>query len=170
MNNKVLDINNFIKNGLIVGKNFNYRTDCVIDPSFCFLITIGDNVTFESKVQILAHDASSKIAIGHTKVGLVSIGNDVYIGQNSIILPNVKIGSKCIIGPGCVINKDIPDNSVVYGNQVISTYDEYVKRNKFLLDNRPIYDSNWKIGNESLTDDMKNKMKDDLKNGIGFIE
>ena len=43
------------------------------------------------------------------------IGNNVRIGSNSTILP-VKIGNNCVIGAGSVVTKDIPDNSIVYGN------------------------------------------------------
>ena len=43
------------------------------------------------------------------------IGNNVRIGSNSTILP-VNIGNNCIIGAGSVVTKDLPDNSVVFGN------------------------------------------------------
>jgi len=43
------------------------------------------------------------------------IGNNVRIGSNSTILP-VKIGNNCVIGAGSVVTKNIPDNSIVYGN------------------------------------------------------
>jgi maltose O-acetyltransferase len=43
------------------------------------------------------------------------IGSGVRIGSNSTILP-VSIGNNSIIGAGSVVTKDIPENSVVYGN------------------------------------------------------
>ena len=39
-------------------------------------------------------------SLGLTKIGRVEIGNDVFIGAGSLILPNVSIGDKCIIGGG----------------------------------------------------------------------
>lgn len=170
-NIKFLDINKLIENGLTVGSNFNYRADCIVDPSHCFLITIGDNVTFAPRVHILAHDASTKRFLGYTKIGLVNIGNNVFIGANSTVLPNVKIGDNCIIGAGCVVTKNIPGNSVVAGNpmRVICTYDEYMEKNKRLMENRPKYDSEWTITNKQFTKDMKDKMKKDLEDGIGYI-
>lgn len=63
----------FIKRGLKVGKNFNRQPKCIIDYSHCWLISIGDNETFAPRVHILAHDASNKNHLGHTKIGLVSI-------------------------------------------------------------------------------------------------
>ena len=46
----------------------------------------------------------------------ITIGNDVYIGNNVIILPGVTIGSNVVIGGGSVVVKDIPDNSVAVGD------------------------------------------------------
>lgn len=49
-----------MKRGLTVGENFNRQQGCFIDPSHCFLITIGNNVTMSTRVTLLAHDASKK--------------------------------------------------------------------------------------------------------------
>ncbi|MEI0530808.1 sugar O-acetyltransferase [Brachyspira pilosicoli] len=46
----------------------------------------------------------------------ISIGNDVWIGANTIILGGVKIGNGCVIGAGSVVVKDIPDNVIAFGN------------------------------------------------------
>lgn len=60
------------------------------------------------------------------------IGNDVYIGNNVIILPGVTIGNNVIIGAGAVVTKTIPDNSVAVGvpARVIKTADEYLEKIK----------------------------------------
>ena len=47
---------------------------------------------------------------------MITIGNDVWIGQRVIILPGVKVGSHSIIGAGSVVTKDIVDFSIVAGN------------------------------------------------------
>lgn len=46
----------------------------------------------------------------------VIIGDDVWIGTRSIILPGIKVGSHSIIGCGCVVTKDVPEWAVVVGN------------------------------------------------------
>jgi len=46
----------------------------------------------------------------------VTIGDYTFIGPNSVILMGVKIGSKCIIGAGSIVTKDVPDNITVVGN------------------------------------------------------
>lgn len=48
--------------------------------------------------------------------GKVIIKNNVYIGNNTLIMPGVTIGNNVIIGAGSVITKSISDNSVVAGN------------------------------------------------------
>ena len=46
----------------------------------------------------------------------ITVGNDVWIGGGSIILPGVIIGNNCVIGAGSIVNKSIPANSVAVGN------------------------------------------------------
>ena len=46
----------------------------------------------------------------------ITIGNDVWIGAGTQILPGVTIGNNVVIGSGSVVVKDIPDNSVAVGN------------------------------------------------------
>jgi acetyltransferase-like isoleucine patch superfamily enzyme len=62
----------------------------------------------------------------------ITIGNDVYSGIRSIILPGVKIGNRVIIGAGSIVSKDIPDNSVAVGTQarVIKSVDDYLEQMK----------------------------------------
>jgi acetyltransferase-like isoleucine patch superfamily enzyme len=59
----------------------------------------------------------------------IEVGNNVYIGVRSIILPGVKIGNECIIAAGSVVTKDVPDHSVVGGvpARFIKSTDDYLK-------------------------------------------
>lgn len=125
-------LDKLIKRGLTVGKNFSRMGGVIIDPSHCYHITIGDNVTLAPRVHILAHDASTYAYLGKTRVANVTIGNDVFVGADTIILPGVHIGNRVIIGAGSVVTKDIPNNSVAIGNptKVICPIDEYLEREK----------------------------------------
>ena len=126
----VTDISTCIKHGLTVGEKVFINYGCYIDSDFCWLITIGNNVTLAPRVHILAHDASTKRKLGYTKIGKVTIGDNAFIGADTIILPGVTIGNKVVIGAGSVVTKDIPTNSVAVGNpaKVICSYDEYMKK------------------------------------------
>ena len=107
------NIDDLIKKGLTVGKNFNMQKGCILDSSHCWLIEIGNDVTLAPRVHILAHDASTKRKLGYKKIGKVKIGNNVFIGANTTILPNVKIGNNVVIGANSLVSKDIQDNTVV---------------------------------------------------------
>lgn len=125
-------LDKLIKRGLKVGKNFHRMGGVIIDPSHCYHITIGDEVTLAPRVHILAHDASTRMFLGKTRAANVVIGNYVFIGVGSIILPGVHIGNRVIIGAGSIVTKDIPDNSVAVGNpaKVVCNIDEYLEREK----------------------------------------
>ncbi len=129
-------IQTLVKRGLKIGKNVFINFGCIIDDNFCWLVEIGDNVTLAPNVHILAHDASTKRTLGYTKIGKVKIGNDVFIGAGTIILPGVTIDDKVVIGSGCVVTKNIPSNSVAVGNpaKVICSYDEYIEKQRKVLD------------------------------------
>ena len=56
------------------------------------------------------------IAPGAVLAGNVTIGTQSFIGANSVVKQGINIGSNVIIGAGSVITKNIPDNSIAYGN------------------------------------------------------
>lgn len=88
-------------------------------------IQLGDRVVISNDCHFLTHDYSyttALIAINETPptdraiVRGITIGNNVFIGKKSIIMPNTKVGNNVIIGAGSVVRGNIPDDSVVIGN------------------------------------------------------
>lgn len=157
--------------GLKVGKNFDFQIGCEFDPSHCWLITIGDNVTFAPHVQILAHDASTCKTNGYAKIGKVKIGNNVFIGAGSIVLPNVTIGDNAIIGAGSVVTHSIPANMVAVGNpaKVAYSVEEFTTRNSDRMKCSPVYEEDYTL-REGVSDEKKQQMKNELENRIGFVK
>lgn len=159
--------------GLTVGKNFSRQEKTLIDQSHCWLINIGDDVTLAPRVHILAHDASTKSTLGYTRLGIVNIGNNVFIGASSTILPGVTIGNNVVIGAGSVVNKDIPDNSIAVGNpaKVVSSYDTFIERKKAEMAQAPVFNEKYTLRNKDFNNEMKKEMKEAIiKSGVGYVE
>lgn len=99
-----------------VGSNCWFGPFTIIDGSGG--LEIGNYCTISVGVHIYTHDnvkqtlSSGKLPIERAKV---VIGNNVYIGPNAIIIKGVNIGSSCIIGANAFVNKNVPDNSIVFG-------------------------------------------------------
>ena len=119
-----------------VGKNFFFQPRVIpADPE---LISFHDNVCVASNVTFITHDVSNLMLDNINEEnycynsGCIEVMNNVFIGANTTILPNIRIGSNVVIAAGSVITKDIPDNSVVAGvpAHVIETFDEYLEKRK----------------------------------------
>lgn len=164
-----INLNKLKKDGLVVGSNFHAQDGVIIDPGHCWLINIGDNVTLAPRVHILAHDASTKTPLGYTKIGMVTIGNNVFIGAGTIVLPGVGISDNTIVGAGSVVTKSL--QSGIYGGNpcvLISSYEEYLNKQVAKIANSPVYDSSHTIG--QITIDEKQEMRNDMeKSKSGFI-
>jgi len=120
------------EDGLKVGSNFYMQEGCIIDRSHCNHIQIGNNVSLAPNVHILAHDASTWWFLEHTRISNTTIGNKVFIGAGSIILPGVTVGNDVIIGAGSVVTQDVPDNCVYAGNpaKFLGYTNEYIERER----------------------------------------
>ena len=99
-----------------------------------WIITLGNNVHITEGVRFLTHDGGTLLFrdkvpdLEITKP--ITIGDNVYIGNNVLLMPGVNIGNNVIIGAGAVVTKDVPDNSVAVGvpARVIKTADEYFEK------------------------------------------
>ena len=160
-----------ISMGMKVGKNFGRLNGVILDPSHCWLLEIGDDVTIAPRVHILCHDASTKRFLGYTKIGRVKIGNNVFIGAESVVLPNVTIGNNVVIGANSTVTHDIPDNSVAVGSpaRVICTLDEYLAKEKIRMENSPCYGEEYTL-RKNVSMELRMKQKEELNGKMGYIE
>lgn len=106
-----------------------------VDETSLPYVEIGRNCRITSGVTILAHDYSYAVLrpIYHCmlcKAGVTKIGDNVFIGINSIITMGVEVGNNVIIGAGSVVTKNVPSNVVVAGNpaKVVCTLEEYYEK------------------------------------------
>lgn len=118
--------------GVSVGDNCRiYTRHFGTEP---WLICIGNNVTITSGVTILTHDGSTWL-MRDTKgrrylYRKVEIGNNIFIGTKSIIMPGVKINNNVIVAAGSVVTKSVPEGKIVGGNpaKIIGDYNLYKQR------------------------------------------
>lgn len=84
-----------------------------------YLITIGDNVQITEGVKLYTHGGGWVLRSEYPdfdSFGKITIGNNVYIGNNAMIMPGVTIGNNVVVGGGTVVTKSIPDNVVIAGS------------------------------------------------------
>ena len=160
-----------ISMGMKVGKNFGRLNGVILDPSHCWLIEIGDDVTLAPRVHILCHDASTKKFLGYTKIGRVSIGDNVFIGAESVVLPGVTIGNNVIVGANSTVTHNVPDNTVVAGSpaRVLCTLDEYLNKERNQMESAPVYGEDFTL-RQNVSMEKRAQQKAELDGKIGYID
>lgn len=99
-----------------------------------WIITIGNNIHITDGVRFITHDGGTLLFRSRVPdleiTKPIRIGDNVYIGNNVLLLPGIVIGSNVIIGAGAVVTKNIPDNSLAVGvpARVIKTAEEYFEK------------------------------------------
>ncbi|WP_285060291.1 acyltransferase [Pedobacter ginsengisoli] len=114
--------------GVTLGSNNRiYTTDWGSEP---FLITIGNFVTIANGVKFITHDGAAGLMKDQKGrryyFNRITIGNNVFLGLDSIIMPGVKIENNVIVAAGSVVTKSIPEGSIVAGvpAKIIGSFDE----------------------------------------------
>ncbi len=103
-------------NGITVGDHSGIGLNCrVAGP-----LAIGNDVMMAPNVTIVTQnhevsDLSRPMRLQTAPKQKVTVGNDVWIGTNVVIMPGVTVGNGVIIGAGAVVTKDVPDYAVVGG-------------------------------------------------------
>lgn len=127
-----------------VGKNFFANYNCtILDVA---KVKIGDNCQMAPNVAIYTagHPVYPVTRNSAYEYGReITIGDNVWIGGNTVICPDVHIGNNVVIGAGSVVTKDIPDWSIAAGNpcRVIRQITDVDKRK--LFKNEEIDDEAW---------------------------
>ena len=161
-----------IEKGLKIGKNASINSGFNIDSAWPWLVSIGDDVTISTNVTILAHDASTNVVRQSTKLGKVTIGNNIFIGTGTTILCGVTVGDNVVIGAGSVVTRDLPADGVYAGIPArrVCSIEDYRHKYQKLREERPDFSqirpwNQW----ETATEAEKQQMLDGLAGGIGFI-
>tara|TARA_B110000483_G_scaffold197299_1_gene235914 strand:- start:415 stop:945 length:531 start_codon:yes stop_codon:yes gene_type:complete len=84
-----------------------------------YLVKLGNHVEISFNVRFITHDGG--IWVGRKRypdldvIDKIIVGDNVFIGACSILLPGTKIGDNCVIGAGSLVRGDVPDGSVYAG-------------------------------------------------------
>ncbi len=130
-NNKEI-INDYFRNsGMKVGKGTNIC--CNIMTMEPFLVEIGNNVTISGNVKLVTHDNSvSKLRVGEADVfGRIVIGDNCFVGQNSIIMYGVELANNIIIAAGSVVCNSFTESNIIIGGnpaRIIGTCESFRKK------------------------------------------
>lgn len=124
---------NLVINGkisVLYGNHLTFGDEDFINDNVRFqdsnLITLGDRVIVAPDVKFYcgehaidaqqrwgSYENGKKYLISFTEP--ISVGNDVWIGGNATIIGGVHIGNNVIVAAGAVVNRDVPDNTIVGG-------------------------------------------------------
>lgn len=98
-----------------IGKNTSVNSNNMIACRES--IKIGANVQLSPNVQIYDHDHDFRteggVTAGKYKTAPVEVGDNCWIGANTVILRGSRLGDNCVVGAGCVIKGEYPDGSVI---------------------------------------------------------
>ena len=115
---------------IIIGKHVFMNTNVNITAKS--RIEIDDDVTIANNVVIVDHDHNYRKAetAGMFLIADVKIKAGAWIGANAVVLKGVTIGERAVVAAGSVVNRDVPDNTVVGGvpAKVISSIPNKTKR------------------------------------------
>lgn len=122
--------------GVKISDNVRF-TGCPDFGTEPWLIEIGDNCLITQNVRFMTHDGSVNIVRrldekykDIVKFGRIVVADNVFIGANTIIMPNVHIGSYAIIAACSCVTKSVPDGEVWGGipAKKIATLEEYADK------------------------------------------
>ncbi len=106
-------INHFIRRhvwGMDIGPNVRISGTALIDRTWPKGVHIGRDCVFGEEAVLLTHDMVRGVYLD------TSVGAGTVVGPRAIIMPGINIGENCVIEPGAVVTKDMPDRTRAMGN------------------------------------------------------
>lgn len=122
------------KAGVVFGENNSFAS-CFWSQAEPYLIKIGSDCQITDGVKIFTHGGSKVARTEFPRFdcfGKVELGDNVYVGNDALIMPGVTIGSNVLVAAGSVVCNSVPSGVVIGGNpaKFICTVEEYIERNR----------------------------------------
>lgn len=118
---------------IIIGEDCFFNNGCSVNS--LMEVTIGDGTIFGENSHVYDHNHKFRSSEDSIKsqgyaVAPVHIGKHVWIGTNVVILKGVTIGDNTVIGAGCVVEQDIPANSIVTAGGGLHVCTQQIRRDE----------------------------------------
>lgn len=150
-----------------IGENVSIHSRKI--PLYPKLISLHDNVKIAANVVFVTHDITHRMLKQmlpkekiREKIGCIEIMDNVFIGANSMILYDVRIGPNAIVAAGSLVSKDVPAGTVVGGvpAKVIGSFDDYVQKR---LGDADLYNASIRPKNEDIKGELEERMWKNFK-------
>ncbi len=156
--------------GMIVGEDCYLAPDAEIESPWATHVKLGDRVTLARGVRFISHDACLWRSMGASRIGVIEVDDDVFIGAFSIVLPNIRIGKGAIVAAGSVVTKDVPEGLLVGGNpaRVIQSVLALQEKVRTRMATAPTFGEEYRVKCGG-TVEMRRQMRSAMPDGDGYI-
>jgi maltose O-acetyltransferase len=158
------DVKSLVAQGLELGPNVYIGQRVFLDAGNPWLITIGEGSVLTSGTVVLAHDGSTRLHTGCTRIARTVIGKRVFVGAGAVILAGSAVGDECIIGPLTVVRGEIPPRSIVVGNPgcVVADVDSFASRHAEAVERAPVWPHDGSMAGRGITEARKHEQVEAL--------
>lgn len=147
-----------------VGENVYFQSRKI--PLYAKLISLHNNIRIASNVTFITHDVMHTVFTNirgekyQEKVGCIEVFDNVFIGSNTTILCDIRIGPNAIVAAGSVVTKDVPPGSIVGGvpAKVIGNFEDVREKRKIEIYPLELAPRNQRI-NDKLADYLWNNFE-----------
>lgn len=162
-----VNVDRLVAEGLELGRGAYLGRGVYIDAGHPWLIAIGEDSVLTAGTIVLAHDGSTRLHTGCTRIARVAIGKRVFVGAGAVILPGSTIGDDSIVGALAVVRGEVPPRSLVVGNpaKVVSDVDSFAERHREAAANGPVWPSKGWIAGPGVTERAKHAQREALADG-----
>jgi maltose O-acetyltransferase len=160
------NIESLVAAGLERGEGGMVLDRSYLDPTRPWLIKIGKQVGISSYVRMLTHDDRMRIQTGFTRIAPVEIGDRVFVGVGSTIVPGTRIGADSIVAAGSVVSGEVPPGSLVAGHpgRVVAPVTRLHAWQRRARANAPVWQMEGWTQGRGITDERKATQREALAN------